>query len=405
MYGRSIIHNVLTETLKFSSSYEKSKDCDNVHLLIIFVNGNPGCFEPYFNFLDKIHNNLLNSTASTDYLSISTHSCSHANHHLKNENDDDINSDDETYDFEFQINHIIAYLNSIIELQMSMNNEKNEEMEIVLVGHSIGCYMILESLKRYEKLRNLTSNLILMMPFIKYSSMNILQKISLSIQLKFYSYSSFHSNIESLIIFLIKSFQSLDQKWRELLLSYTFGLKDSMLKIFNDRFFIKRIILNFLKMGITEIETVKSNERKMIEYIKRLDYEDMKILMIYTNNDQWAPEKDVIFFQNILVKGKEYYGKTRALFHHGLTHSFCLKENKTNIMTEIIKKNFIVGKSRNVRPCNLNNIQNNIENERIVKEELISINKNNFTIRDNFHLLCWPVIFFLLPSINKICNL
>jgi hypothetical protein len=402
MHGRSTIHNVLTDTIKFSSSYEKSKDSDNIHLLFIFINGNPGCFEPYINFLDIVHNNLLKSTASTDYLSITTHSCSHANHHLKNENDEN-NADDEIYDFEFQINHIISYLESIIEFQTSIN-EKNEEIEIVLVGHSIGCYMILESLKRYEKLRNLTSNLVLMMPFIKYSSMNIFHRISLSLTLKMYSYSYIHSNIESLIVFLIKSFNSLNNKWRNLLLWYTLGFKDSLLKNFSDRFFIKRIILNILNMGITEIETVKSNERKMIEYIKWLDYEDMKILMIYTNNDKWASEKDVIFFQNILVKGKQYYGKARALFHHGLTHSFCLLENKTNIMTEIIKKNLIVGKSRNERPRDLNSIKN-IDEKKIIKEEVILINKNNFKISYNYHLFCWPAIFFVLPNINKICKI
>jgi uncharacterized membrane protein YgcG len=57
------------------------------------------------------------------------------------------------------------------------------------------------------------------------------------------------------------------------------------------RLFTRRLLANFLKMGRDEIAQVPLNEARMLSTIARLS-DQMQLFALYTDNDQWAPERD-----------------------------------------------------------------------------------------------------------------
>jgi len=88
------------------------------------IPGNPGLIKFYDSFLDELHR-LLNREVEITGIS-------HANHFISKKNTS-------VFDLDSQIDHKISFMLKEIK--------QNPNQKYVLIGHSIGCYMILKMIE------------------------------------------------------------------------------------------------------------------------------------------------------------------------------------------------------------------------------------------------------------------
>ncbi|KAI1330180.1 hypothetical protein F5Y16DRAFT_364265 [Xylariaceae sp. FL0255] len=137
------------------------------HVLVFMISGNPGLIDYYAQFLQALHNAL-------DASSLSTPALKDTRFHIYGQNlagfsDDEhepFSSERKPYDLEYQIQHTLKAV-----CGQQINGRPFDD--IIMMGHSVGAYIALESWHRVLKDPKLSSTLnltsgILLFPTIEY---------------------------------------------------------------------------------------------------------------------------------------------------------------------------------------------------------------------------------------------
>ena len=128
------------------STYGKSQD-----YLIYFLPGNPGLIQYYQPFLSKLHT-LLSTSSTTE--SSRFHICGHSHKGFETAPDGEKSkSPISPLGLEQQIKEQEQLLYDHIT---SHRNRTGENPKVILMGHSVGCYMLLELIQQHrDKIREL----------------------------------------------------------------------------------------------------------------------------------------------------------------------------------------------------------------------------------------------------------
>ena len=336
-------------------------------LHIFFIPGNPGTINFYIDFLCLFVKMLSLHSNFANYTEILIHGVSHANHHLEFSM---VNSDvkflekySEVYDLEFQICHTLEFVNSILKKDSAPSNAVADgDYDIMLMGHSIGAYMVLEMMRRIPNITRSTRHLLLLMPFISWSRLPLLHKIKLTSFIRLYPWS------QESIVSLSQNIINMNPKLRKNIIQLFTGYNDSLLDTIADGLICKRIVENFFSMGAGEIIHVKKDEARNIKMLESLDMsgfiettttatiitpdnsyqhvtvEDrvkesdtnskLQIFALFTDHDDWATLADANFLRTRLTRN------TTVIFQKGLTHGFSLSEKTIELTLSLLQRYF-----------------------------------------------------------------
>mmetsp|Transcript_136 Transcript_136/g.162 ORF Transcript_136/g.162 Transcript_136/m.162 type:complete len:369 (+) Transcript_136:152-1258(+) len=317
------IFGAYTDTLHLRSDQFLGLSEPNVKtksLHIFFFPGNPGTLYFYINFLERLLNGIRDSDYFAEYEYIYCHGTGNANHHLEGSSTSTVQSettcdDVESYGLEYQIRHKLAFIKSVID---PLRAQDVDNTEIMMIGHSIGAYMAIDALQRCEYFMQRTKHVLLLMPFISWSKLPKVHRTKLSL------FSYFHPRSHHLVTFLMGPLLRMNPGLRRNILGTVTSLKGKILSIVSDGLINRRILDNFLVMGYDEIRDVKKNQLNTISLLEELDRGkrcgEKEILMLYTDNDDWASLKDAKIFEERLKCN------TTITVEPGLTHGFSLTD-------------------------------------------------------------------------------
>ena len=126
--------------------YEDSTTTSDVQdYLIYFLTGNPGLILYYQPFLSKLHS-LLTESSSTDYDRF--HICGHSLKGFEFENDKNVKLPEKPLSLAEQIEYQEDLLYSHIR---SHRKRTGNNPKVILMGHSVGAYILLELIKNHPK--------------------------------------------------------------------------------------------------------------------------------------------------------------------------------------------------------------------------------------------------------------
>ena len=352
------IYGVKTDTFHLRSSRNDGNSaCHGKSLHMFFIAGNPGTLHFYTSFLERLLITVQNNKYFENYDTISCHGVGHANHHLDGSKTSELNGaydDSQCYGLEFQISHKLAFIMSVLdspECNLQVGKLK-DGVEVMMIGHSIGAYMVIDILTRSEQLMQRTRDILLLMPFISWTRLPMLHRAKLS------SFLSFHPMSHRLITSLAAPLLRMKPSVRENILRRVTSMKgetlDSVGRLIN-----RRLLNNFLTMGVDEIRDVRVNQNRIFSLLEELDRgkscNEKNILLLYTDNDVWSPLKDAEFLRNGMKNN------TTVVVEPGLTHAFSLTDSRIDRTCDIISKHFDDKRnsssplmdfgSRNVRPA------------------------------------------------------
>jgi pimeloyl-ACP methyl ester carboxylesterase len=311
------IIGVKSDTFHLTSSVRNSNIRPAKVLHVFFFAGNPGTLHFYTTFLDKLFNGIVDSPYFVRYDVIKLHGVGHANHHLEGRacKSSTAAEDAESFNLEFQILHKLSFISSVLDCSSDASSAEQLDCEIMLIGHSIGAYMVIDALQRCEQLTFRTKHIVLLMPFISWSRLPYLHRAKLS------TYSTLHPISNRLLTSIASPVLKLEPCTKRKLVSRVTTLKGEPLKTVADGLMNMRLLRNFLAMGIDEIRDVKTNQSRMSLLLETLDAcGTANIFILYTDNDEWAPEADAEHFRQKLKSN------TTILIEPGLTHAFSLTD-------------------------------------------------------------------------------
>ena len=311
---------------------------DRKSLHIFLIAGNPGTLHFYICFLQKLLVTVQNSAYFAKYDRISCHGVGHANHHLQcsltSKDIHGISDETASYGLEFQIRHKAAFITSVLECprhNLEIGNSK-DDTDVMMVGHSIGAYMVIDVLTRSEELMHQTKHILLLMPFISWTHLPLLHRTKLS------SFLALHPLSQRLLTSLASPLLRMEPSMRRSVLRRLTGLKGDILDKVSDGLINKRLLDNFLAMGVDEIRDVRINQRRMISLLEELDRgsscKKKDIFVLYTDNDEWAPLKDSEILRDRLKIN------TTIIIENGLTHAFSLTDERVERSCSIISNYF-----------------------------------------------------------------
>ena len=335
------ILGVKTHTIHLSCVYRFSgipADNDGRSLHIFLIAGNPGTLHFYISFLQRLLITVQDSAYFSKYDRISCHGVGHANHHLesslKSKDAHGISDETASYGLEFQICHKLAFITSVLECSrynLEIGRSK-DDTEVMMIGHSIGAYMVIDVLTRSEELMHQTKHVLLLMPFISWTHLPLLHRTKLS------SFLALHPLSQRLITFLASPLLRMEPSKRRSVLHRLTGLKGDILDTVSDGLINKRLLDNFLAMGVDEIRDVRINQKRMISLLEELDRgsscKKKDIFILYTDNDVWAPLGDAEIFRERLKIS------TTIVVENGLTHAFSLSKERVERSCALISDFF-----------------------------------------------------------------
>lgn len=333
------IIGVKTDTFHLTSSVRNSKIRPAKVLHVFFIAGNPGTLHFYISFLEKLFKGIVGSADFVAYDVIECHGVGHANHHLEDSSFDlsATPGDAESFNLEFQILHKLSFISSVLKRCPDDATSEQSNCEIMLIGHSIGAYIVIDALQRCEQLTFQTKHIVLLMPFISWSRLPYFQKIKLS------SYSALHPISDSFVTSIASPILTLEPSTKRMLVSRVTTLKGEPLKTVADGLMNMRLLRNFLAMGIDEIRDVRSNQSRMSLILEKLDAGgSANIFILYTDNDEWAPVADAKYFQQKLKCN------TTIVVEPGLTHAFSLTDLRVE-KTCILILDYFANKSKTIQ--------------------------------------------------------
>lgn len=307
----------VTETFHVSSdSRTRANATRSIHLIL--APGNPGALSFYLPFLEHLHEGLEKSFGSDSTL-VGCHGCSHANHGFRDEHDDDdLSFLAKEYDFLEQIEHFEAFCEMI--LARDRDQLGVDDIKLILVGHSIGAYMVIDVLSRNERLRQHTVALEILMPFIWWSNLNLAHRT----KLRFYL-----NTPDSISKWLGSKVYQMQSQLKEhsktrLIQSSHPEMDVDAVDVTANIMLSGRLIANFFSMARSELQAVIANEERITMVLKQLSGR-MTIFALYTDADVWAPERDLFRISTSIP----YMTTT---FIPGLTHAFATSLEKTKVV-------------------------------------------------------------------------
>nr|XP_014346245.1 PREDICTED: lipid droplet-associated hydrolase [Latimeria chalumnae] len=252
-----------TQILKFGAqNLHSPNQCQNSpRLLFLVIPGNPGIVGYYKTFMKAL------------YLALSQEfpvwAVSHAGHCVTPEGmemreDSDVVELEDVFGLNGQIEHKLAFLRKNVP----------KDVNLVLIGHSIGCYIILEMMKKEPQLKVLKS--LLLFPTIEHMAQSpqgkiltpVLCRLRYVIYVPVYMLSFLPESIKaSMVRFVLQGLQSLD----ETTVSATVNL------------FNVGCLANAMYMGSQEMMQVLDRDSTTIKNC--LD----KLIFYYGATDHWCP--------------------------------------------------------------------------------------------------------------------
>lgn len=342
MITSELILGVETDALHLHGPAKSKFNRPRKSLCVFFIAGNPGTLHFYKAFLERLLIEALTSHKFADYDSISCHGVGHANHHLEGSSASStrksLTEESECYNLEFQVQHKLSFVSVTLDDLASCNIGDSTEIDVMMVGHSIGAYIAIDILARNQQLMSLTKSVILLMPFISWSQLPYLHRAKLT------SYVRLLPLSRKLITSLASPLVRMGLPMRKLLLCRLTGMEGDIVDMIADALINKRLLNNFLEMGRDEITDVKKNEQRILSILEDMDErfvtDKKEIMFIYTDDDVWAPESDAIMLQKRMPKS------TTVVIERGLTHGFSLTDSRVNRTCSIIIDNL---KSNNLQ--------------------------------------------------------
>ena len=315
------VGGVRTEVYHVESRRPRLDAKEHIHLIL--CPGNPGCLFFYLAWLQDLQCDI--ESLVKDDVCVSTHGLSHANHHFKDSLDTcSCASRCIEYSFEEQIDHFEAFCEGVVR-----DAGTGAKQLLVLVGHSIGAYAVVEVLNRNAKLRKQTVAMHLLMPFIQWRNLGFMHAMKIRLALSVPSFlanfladrvpTAVEKNARAVASLIRKSHKDMDSGSIEM-------TAEAMLS--------RRLLLNFISMARSEVSAVRENEDVILQRIQRLSRQ-ISTYTLYTDDDVWAPLRDSEMLKaelpHVVVGFKE-----------GLTHAFSTSFEKGNLvrrlmMTELAK--------------------------------------------------------------------
>jgi hypothetical protein len=317
---------------RFKNVHCCSEDADvpkvRKKLGVFFINGNPGCMDFYIPFLSQVADNLMHGTCPSFACApteVEVMSWSHANHFATHEDDKKIDVNFDCLSYEEQVDY---------STNMVLNHCKESNCDqIVFIGHSIGCKIVLEILQSQPVLLEKTSQVVMLLPFILWSNLHFCHKLSLQTFLALYNpiTSKLIQNTTSLLFAVFNSMPRILKRFAFSLLT-GFSLSTSNLNFVAESLFSPRVVSNFFAMGYSEIKVVIRDEQKTVDFLTRLDEsKKVRLSALFTTDDLWAPLGDYLLLKSILKNSKR-----NIVFIPHLTHSFCLLSKSIEQVLEFV---------------------------------------------------------------------
>jgi hypothetical protein len=196
------------------------------------------------------------------------------------------------------------------------------DTDIIFVGHSIGCYVLLEVIKRDRRLLSMSRDIVFIMPFLFWKNLPLAHKLNLTL------YKHFRFILKPFIIFILSSIPS----------RLFHGLIGSKLSsycsfIISEKLMNTRILENFFTLAIDEINCVRSEECKHVQDLQDFNVlenilnEKIRFHHIYTNDDVWAPRGDYELMKRI-------FGDDHVHYLPHITHGFTLSKYGVELVTQ-----------------------------------------------------------------------
>ncbi|XP_072354972.1 lipid droplet-associated hydrolase isoform X1 [Scyliorhinus torazame] len=282
-----------TQLLKFGSldCWPKSRSSNSSKVLFLIIPGNPGIvcyYKPFMQILYKILNQRYPIWA-----------VSHAGHCVPPEDMEmmeDIELED-VFGLNGQIEHKLTFLRKNVP----------KDIKLVLIGHSIGCHMILEMMKREPKLQVLKA--VLLFPTIERMAESpqgklmtpVLCKLRFLMYVPIYFLSFLPESVKaSLVRWALQGRQSLDE-----------ATVSATLNLFN-----VDCAANAMYMGSQEMMQVMQRDDSTIR--RCLD----KLIFYYGSNDHWCPIK---YYEDMK---RSFPDGIIHLCQKGIRHAFVLDANR-----------------------------------------------------------------------------
>ncbi|XP_075057479.1 lipid droplet-associated hydrolase isoform X2 [Mixophyes fleayi] len=285
-----------TQVLKFGPwrDLQKTADESPPKLLFLIIPGNPGIVGFYRTFMQSLYSGF-NGQYPVWALSHAGHCSPPTGMDMTNDADDDQTED--VFGLNGQTDHKLSFLRENVPA----------DMKLVLIGHSIGCYIILEMMKRSADLKVLRS--ILLFPTIERMAQSpqgkvmtpLLCSLRYIVYMPFYLLSFLPEVMKtSLVKFALRGINSVDE-----------ACVAASLNLFR-----MECAANAMYMGSQEMvkvmerdsETIKQNVNKLIFY--------------YGAKDAWCP---VQYYEDIR---KDFPKANILLCDKGIRHAFVLDSGK-----------------------------------------------------------------------------
>ncbi|XP_078397673.1 lipid droplet-associated hydrolase isoform X1 [Cetorhinus maximus] len=281
-----------TQLLKFGSldCWLKGGSSNSSKVLFLIIPGNPGIvcyYKPFMQILYKILNQKYPIWA-----------ISHAGHCVPPEDIEmmeDIELED-VFGLNGQIEHKLTFLRKNVP----------KDIKLVLIGHSIGCHMILEMMKREPKLQVLKA--VLLFPTIERMAESpqgklmtpVLCKLRFLMYVPIYFLSFVPESVKaSLVRWALQGLQSLDE-----------ATVSATLNLFN-----VDCAANAMYMGSQEMmQVVQRDDSTIGQYLN-------KLIFYYGSNDHWCPVK---YYEDMK---RSFPDGTIHLCQKGIRHAFVLDAN------------------------------------------------------------------------------
>lgn len=313
--------------------------------LVFFIAGNPGTIEFYGSFLQQF-SSQLNSVDIESNIHYDIYCPGHAFHHL----DDGAACNFQSKGLDFQIEHKIAFVTNILK-------STRFDGEIILVGHSIGSFMLLDMISKNVLIKKHTKLVSLLMPFIFWDNIPYLHRAKLNAFVLSSPSQALLTGLIQLIRFSV--FDVMPRLFLRSLVKMSFTHSkcdceyDHIVDILCNRLFTHRLVNNFLHMGSDEIKQVPLQQKRMLSILQKIDCDNkhiyhsntqnIKLHLLYTDNDEWAPSEDIERLKSTFTLNKKFTedhldrAPPRITYIEGLGHTFTLKRHAiSEVVNELV---------------------------------------------------------------------
>ncbi|XP_069742545.1 lipid droplet-associated hydrolase isoform X3 [Narcine bancroftii] len=280
-----------TQLLKLGSLDCWLKDETNTssNVLFLIIPGNPGIVYYYKLFMQVLHRTLIRKYP--------VWAISHAGHCIPPEGMEmmeDINPED-IFGLNGQIEHKLAFLRKNVP----------KDTKIVLIGHSIGCHMILEMMKQEPGLQVLKA--ILLFPTIERMAESPQGKLMTPVlcNLRYLIYMTIY-----FLSFLPESVKASLVRWALQGLQLDEATVTASLNLFS-----VSCAANAMYMGSQEMMQVVQRDDSTIKLFLH------KLIFYYGSNDHWCP---VSYYEDMK---RSFPEGTILLCQKGIRHAFVLDAN------------------------------------------------------------------------------